>query len=220
MNRQKSVMDDTKKTIISGIKEFFLLTILTLAAPLIIATDVLIIGHKGIPETSVTELMQELLLLISAVLFGLCALRIPDSRGFLVLVSGFFACLFIRELDAYFDKIDHGFWRWPALSIAAAAITFALFCRKTVARPMADFIGTKPYYHVLFGLIILLVLSRSMGSGTLLWKPIMGDAYDGAFKATLQEGLELFGYILIGYGSFLFYRQSNHTESNEEPAAN
>lgn len=215
MNRQESVMNGTKIKIITGIKDLFLLTLLTLAAPLVIAIDVLIIGFKGIPETSVTELMQEFLLFISTVLFGTRALRMPKSRGFLVLVSGFFACLFIRELDAYFDKIHHGFWLWPALSIAVAAIIFALFYRKTIARPMADFIGTKSYYHLLFGLIILLVLSRVLGSGTLLWKPVMGEAYDYAFKSTLQEGLELFGYMLIAYGSFLFYRQSKCTENDE-----
>src|SRR5690554_8102983 len=65
---------------------------LILAALLPIATVYLdiVVLENGLPEVGVTETMQAVLLLASAVLFARKVRRNPKARGFLVLVTGFF----------------------------------------------------------------------------------------------------------------------------------
>ena len=47
--------------------------------------------------------------------------------------------------------------------------------------------------------------SRIFGSGSLWSELMMGD-YQAGYKKIIQEGLELLGYVLIVYGSWLAYR--------------
>lgn len=42
-------------------------------------------------------------------------MAIKRQSGGLWLIAGFFGCLLIRELDAYFDEIIHGAWKYFAL---------------------------------------------------------------------------------------------------------
>jgi len=37
----------------------------------------------------------------------------------------------------------------------------------------------------------------------------MGDNYQNAVKETVQEGIELLGYTLIAYGTWMFVRQGD-----------
>lgn len=198
-------MEKAGKKIVSGINEFLLLTLLSVLPPLAVYLDIVVIGH-GVPEASVTEFIQETLILASAMAFWACAWRNPAARGFLVLVAGFFSCMLIRELEGLLDVIWKGFWVWPAVLVAAASVSYVFFyCHDTVVRAMSDFIESKPYFYLLFGLLVILVFSRVFGSGNLLWEHLVAD-YTHAYKSALQEGLELFGYFFVAYGSWLFYQ--------------
>ena len=97
-----------------------------IVAALLVCTEAAI--RNGITENSITELMQEALILISAILFWVGAWRYPTVRSLLVLFAGLFGCMFIRELDALFDKIFHGFWIYPALLLSAGTILYAASC--------------------------------------------------------------------------------------------
>lgn len=184
--------------------EFFILTFLALLPVLTVYIDLVILGNN-LGEISVTEFTQETLLLASAFIFWYGAWKKPNIRGFLVLVAGFFSCMFIREMDAFLDEIWHGFWFWPALFMALGTILYARYVAKnTTLKPLTNFISTKPYFLILIGLIILLVLSRTFGSGNLLWHAILAENSSRA-KTVVQEGLELFGYAFIFYGSLVFH---------------
>lgn len=211
-------MDNAKKTIIIAIAEFLFLSLLAISIPFILLIDILIIGH-GVQEVSLTELTQEALILISALLFVINVFRRPRSRGFLVLVASLFFCMFIREMDDFLNKmVFDGFWFWPATFLAAGSTTYSMTCKETILAPMADFFSAKSGLYIFFGLIILLGLSRSFGSGNLLWKHIMGENYRFLYKATIQEGLELFGYMLICYGSCLFLHHKEGFHKNNDTA--
>lgn len=189
--------------IASAVAEFFLLALLALVPFIAVYLDIVVIGHR-IGEVSVTEIAQEALLLLTVLVFLYSAWRQPASRGFLVLVAGFFAAAFIRELDGFLDEVWHGFWVWPAMLVSLTSISYAAIrCRDTVFQPMADFIDTKPYYFIVMGLIVLLVFSRTFGSGNMLWNDLLGS-YAFKFKTVVQEGLELFGYLFIAYGAYNF----------------
>ena len=187
-----------------AVGEFFILTFLALLPVLSVYTDVVILGNN-VGEISVTEITQETLLLFTAIIFWYGAWKKPNIRGFLVLVAGFFSCLFIREMDAFLDEIWHGFWFWPALIMAMVSIGYARFAAKnTNLKPLIDFINTKPYFLILIGLIILLMLSRTFGSGNLLWHDLLPEGNSSLVKTVVQEGLELLGYGFIFYGALDF----------------
>lgn len=207
-------MDNRKfyKRIIFAIGEFVLLVLLALVPPLLVFLDGVVIQHP-IVELCFTECIQEALLLISTLIFGCAAWQYSSSRGFLVLVGGFFGCMLMREFDGFWDYVWHGFWVWPVTFLAAASTLYAMaFCRDTILEPMARFIDTKAYLHIMFGLIFLLFFSRVFGSGTFLWRSLLGHHYTTFFKCALQEGLELFGYIFICYGSFVFLWEKSREE--------
>ncbi|MFN3409992.1 MAG: hypothetical protein ACK45B_13415 [Limisphaerales bacterium] len=162
--------------------------------------------RDSVGEASLTEISQAVLLLGATALCWLRAWQQPAARGFALLVGGFFACMLIRELDGWLDGVWHGFWLWPALLTAGASIAGAAFrCRDSIWPPMAAFIGTRSFYHISFGLLTLLVFSRIFGSGKL-WAELMGTDYGRLFKAALQEGLELYGYVFLFYGVCWFLR--------------
>lgn len=197
-------MSEPRIRIAKSILEFFVLAVLAVMPAMLVDID---LGDAGVwkGEFTLTELTQELLLTGTALLFWTLAVKRPDLRGFTVLVAGFFTCALIRELDALFDQIQHGFWVYPALLVAVASIACAtVFNRATIARPMVVFLNTKAYFLMAIGLVTLLFFSRTIGSGNLLWSGLLGDAYSNDFKNALQEGIELYGYILIGYSAVLY----------------
>ncbi|MEN6459547.1 MAG: hypothetical protein ABFC63_11540 [Thermoguttaceae bacterium] len=193
-------------TILRSLGELLLLAVLTAAVPLIVYVDNALLGNE-VSEYSVTEIAQETLLLLSAILIFVQAWRHPEVRGFLVLVGGIFACMLIRELDFLCDMIHHGFWVYPALLTAAAALACAAVCRGTVLASLAAYTGTKSCIYMTIGLLIVLVLSRLFGSGHLIWSEFLAtDHCKSLLKTVIQEGLELFGYVFVFYGSFLLTR--------------
>ena len=195
-------MSATSIIIVRAAGEFLLLVALALLPSVSVYIDVGVIG-AGVGELSVTEITQEALILTTALITWYGAWRHPDRRGLLVLMAGFFSCIFIRELDSFLDYVWHGFWFWPAILMASASITYVVvFCRNTVIGPLSNFVATRSYFFILVGMISLLVFSRTFGSGNLLWIEVMGEAYNHAFKSALQEGLELYGYLFIAYGTF------------------
>lgn len=184
--------------------EFLLLAVLALVPAALVYIDVAVIGNE-FGELSVTEITQETLLLITALIYWYGAWRHPNRRGFLLLVAGFLSCALIRELGDFLDAVWQGFWFWPAILLALGTIASVVACcRTSVTGPMSRFVQTKPYYFLTIGLIVLLVFSRTFGSGGLLWKDLLGARYTPQFKNALQEGLELLGYLFIAYGSFVF----------------
>jgi hypothetical protein len=203
-------MNPTNRTLISAVlrstEELLILTTATVAVPLIVYLDSVVLGN-GVTEYSATEIIQETLLLFSAAIFLLAAIRHAESRGFLILVCGFFTCMLIRELDFLFDMIHQGAWVYPAIVVAACSIAVAATYHRTVLGPMVAYSGSKSWIDVTIGLLIVLVLSRLFGSGRLIWDAVMGTEYKTAYKAIIQEGLELYGYMFVFYGSWLVPQQ-------------
>jgi len=141
--------------------------------------------------------------------FSFFAWRNRESRGFLVLAAGFFGCMLIRELDHFLDRALDGLWSSFVALLAMVSIAYArAYCRGAVLRPLIAFLNTKPYFFFLIGFVIVLIFARVFGSGNLLWEHVLNDAYTDAYKSSVQEGLELFGYLLIAYGAFLFLKDA------------
>lgn len=149
--------------------------------------------NTQILETSFTEVTQEIMLFICALLFWRNA-RLPHQKGFSVLAGGFFACLLMRELDGLFDPISHSAWCWPFCAIAAVclAIGWSKENRTDTLQALAAFTRTPAFGSIATGLGIL-VFSRVFGMGDL-WHLILKDGYARLAKTMAEEGIELLTY--------------------------
>lgn len=212
-------MTNPRKTIATAVGVFFILILLAPLPAITVYIDLTLL-QNDVGETSLTEFVQEIMLLLSSSIFFYGAWRHPDKRGFLLLASGLFLSMFIRELDYLFDRITHGFWVYPASLTALTCILVArFFCRGTTLQPLARFINTRPYLFILIGLITLLAFSRTFGSSSLLWSHVFPQEVAPGFKAAIQEGPELYGYGLILFGSFLMFLGGYETRKQIAPSS-
>lgn len=200
-------MPQNFKTILLGFGEFFFAALLAASVIGCIYVDVTI--HQELSEGSFVEFAQETLLLITTMIFGLFALK--TRQGGLWLVAGFFGCMFIRELDAYFDLIVHGAWKYFALVVMVLSLykAWRLGVENTIAT-LAAFMKSRSFIFIFIGLLIVLAYSRLFGMGEL-WHAIMGDNYIRLVKNVVEEGSELWGYALVTWGAlnYLFASKKN-----------
>lgn len=114
--------------------------------------------------------------------------------------------MLIRELDSFLDLIWHGFWKWPVVAVVLSSITVTCFLKDSTWSSMASLTHTTPFTFILIGLSMLLIFSRIFGT-TTFWIAVLDDRnlQSAAIlvKSTVQEAIELLGYILISYGSVL-----------------
>lgn len=194
---------------------FFFLCLLALVPPTTVYLDLLALGQKT-DEKSVTEITQTVFLSITACIFWWAVLRHRQARGAHLLMAGFFTCALIREMDAALDLVWHGFWVVPAILTALVCLAYVLrYERKTLIHDLTR-IGQAPdISYIVFGLVTLLVFSRTFGSGSLIWNDVLQDGSATLVKSALQEGLELYGYVFILYGS-LKLRLSHTVGRNQE----
>ena len=206
-------MNNTRQSIIASAAEILIIALWMAAVPFIVRIDFAATG-QGPAEWSLTELLQEALLLLSALVFWRAAWRRPRSRACLVLMAGFFTTMLIREADVFLDKISKGFWVYPAVIVAVGAIAYAVRNRATLFTPLAQYISERFFTFIMIGLLIVIVFSRLFGS-SLLWEMVMGELYDPDYKTVVQEGIELMGYGLIFYGSLLFLVRKHPRAAHE-----
>lgn len=209
-------MTDHWKCSLTAALEFVFLGSVFLAVPYIVSLDAMVF-ENDVEEYSLTEVLQSILVLATAVLFLLSSIRCPPTRGFSVLLAGFFTCIFIREGDLYLDFIQHGFWKYPVIVTAIAASGYALRHRHSFWTTYEKFLNTKSYHFILIGMLVVIVLSRSFGSGSLLWKDIMGENYRDVLRNAIQEGLELFGYALLFYGAANYFKNVRQQHQCDQP---
>lgn len=171
--------------------------------PFFISVDITVLENQ-LSEVSITEFMQEIFIFIAALIFYRASSKHLESKGLFILMAGLFAMMFVREGDYYLDAIFHGFWKVPVAMILITTVYFAYQNRKTILEPMLTHMESKPFVYIFIGFMIIVIFSRVFGTGSL-WREIMGDNYHHLYKTIIQEGLELFGYSLLFYGSVLFY---------------
>ncbi len=206
-------MSDDIKTIISGVIQFLIAALLGVAAvELYIFSEL----HPT-PIESWIDVVQAVLLLTGAILFALSARREGVRAGGLWLIHGFFMALFIRELDAYFDVIRHGSWKY-VLVLYLAGLFFAVRRAgfSTVVPGLAAFIRSRAFCMMMPGVAIVLSYSRLFGYKGL-WMLLMGD-YErwGVMKTFGEESTELVGYtLMLGAALYWVFGRRNVVISGE-----
>ena len=175
-----------------------------LIATAIIYVDILLLD-SNLGEQSLVEFSQAGLILLSAVFFALGARRQPEQRGYLALVSTLFLCMFLREQDALFDNIYHGFWRVPVAVVAISGLIIVVLNRATFRSSLHRHAQDPSFWIILIGVFLLIVFSRLFGSGQL-WHNVPDQPGLAGAKTVVQECTELMSYALICLGSYLSHR--------------
>lgn len=152
--------------------------------------------ENSLGEKSITELSQAFFLLFTALCFYKLH-RIKQFSGAAMLVSGFFTVLLIREFDAYFDLIFHGFWIYPALIITFGAIVYALR-EGQLTNKMSMLLDDRNMQAMITFVVLLFVFSRLYGMGDF-WEAVMGNHYVRDVKNISEETMELLFYAFIAF---------------------
>ena len=194
-------------TLKQNILKFSIYMLLTLGVCLIVYADVrwpIEYEHQKFTEASYTEYAQELILVGIVGVFLLAGVRSFPRRSFGILLAGVFCMMFIRELDAMFDNVWHGFWKVPCLVAAIGFGSVAYRYRGNFISDVREFMNLPASGIFLCGLLTVLVFSRLFGSN-YLWEPLMGEEYIRCAKNMAEEGLELLGYLFTGIGAVEYY---------------
>lgn len=180
---------------------YFLVGLFMLVAPLTLYMDMVVLQQE-ISETSLTEILQESFLLVSLLCFLGLYFKSDRQEPFFALVAAFYGVLFIREMDMFLDAVVHGFWKYPALFVAAVGVYIAVKSWQKTRAGLYLFLESPGGVFTAFGVLLVLFFSRIFGSSKL-WEPIMQDNYLDIYKAAIQEGIELYGYSIIFIGSLI-----------------
>lgn len=194
------------QVILKHVFNFLLLSAGAFAVVGVIYLDVAIFKNN-VGEISATEILQEMALFAISALFFWQAKAHPALRGGMVLVGGFFGCMFIRELDALFDLIHYGAWVYFASLLAVLCVLWAAVTPKTSLRGLSTFLAHPACHYMVCGLVLILVFSRVFGMN-ILWKAVMREEYVRAVKNIVEEGTEFMGYVLCLGATIAFIRRS------------
>lgn len=201
-------------TIGRGATEFFILSVL---CGLVVITLMAIVNFSDelITESSPIEYLEQGLLSLNIVFFLIIATNQPSYRRVALLIAGFFSCMLIRELDTFFDEILHGFWKYPAILLAAITLFYASRSPTETIRGLAYYVQTPYFGIVATGMALLIVFSRLFGMG-VFWEMVMDDNYQRIVKDLAEEGTELMAYTIITYGNFKSYRYMQSEENSSQ----
>lgn len=176
--------------------------LIVILVPSVVALDVIYFG-TAVDESSATEHVQEALILMSSLIYAWAAYKRPKNRGALILIAGLFGCMFIREHDVVFDRIQHGAWVYPAWTLAIFSMWLASRYKHTIRPTVLRFRKQAFFAYLSLGFFILIGFSRIFGTGSL-WDEVVPGFTDGRIKTAVQEGLELLGYTLIFYSAVVY----------------
>ncbi len=199
ISNNMSISDNAKQAIADTLKFVLGMVIISLIVNLAIRLDTQVY-FGAIGEESFTEGAQLVFILFTIITFVRLAQLRPDLKHAAILIAGFFGTIFIRELDALFDLIVHGFWKYPALLIAIAALVYALRDWRQTVNQLGEILNAPAMKILVCGVILLLVYSRLFGMGSF-WKDVMLDKYVGGVKTVAEEATELLAYCIMFYGA-------------------
>jgi len=192
--------------------QFIITSVFALIAVLCLFVDVNVL-HNGLSEISVTEIVQESVLLTIVVIHLWLARKNAELRQCNILIAGFFMTMLIRELDALFDLISHGSWVWFALTAALVAIISVAPQRANIIGQLTRYTQMNSWTMMMAGLIFVLVFSRLFGMSSL-WHHILQGSYLRIVKNMVEEGSELFGYLLCLMATLTYITERNNNTAH------
>lgn len=146
-------------------------------------------------EGGAIEVAQLTLLGLSIALFSRASRR--EGPGSVFRAVAFLLVLaFVRELDGPLDRVWHGFWKVPALIVAAAAVCSLWPVREKLMASALRLSKTPTAGLVLSAAAVVLLQSRLLGQQSL-WRGVLGEQFVSYVPRIVEETSELAGYGLF-----------------------
>jgi len=161
-------------------------------------------GKRKFLEISYTEFIQEILLLLIAILFWITGTRTHLNRSFALFMSGLAALALCREFDFFCDCIFIGCWKILATMVVIGFGYLVYRYKDNFIGDAAEFIKRPEFGILLCGFLTVFVFSRLFGC-KILWELAMADGYMRCIKNMAEEGLELLGYLFIAFATVEYY---------------
>ena len=148
-------------------------------------------GENKFGENSFTEILQEILLFLTFLIFLWAGIKEKSYRAFTNLVALFFLSSFIREFN---NMLEH----WFYFVLVVLALSSYLFIRdfRKFWTALERFLSISASSYLLIGFITTYVFSRFFGR-TSFWKIVMDSSYTRDAKNAGEECIELLGYTLL-----------------------
>lgn len=156
------------------------------------------------------EIFQETFLLITTALFWILVRRLPEEKGGLMLIAGFFTALLIREMDCAMDIISRSAWVYVEV-VVLFPILFCV-CRSgltSILSGLARFVRSDSFVLMAVGVAMLLFYSRMIGAEWLLQLYMPKQYGLRIAKRFSEEASELVSYsiILIAAARYFYVRR-------------
>ncbi len=174
----------------------------------------------GTSEFSAVENVQLILLLASGALMGWVARHSNTQRPLAILLGGLALILLIRELHYFLDQyIIDNLWQMLAGISGALLIAYCYRHLKRLNIALARIWPSPGLTLIYAGATILFAYSIMVGHEPL-WLAMLGDTYARIIKLTVEEFIELIGYLLCLIGTIEYVYQSKALMEREpKPAA-
>ncbi|WP_338362632.1 hypothetical protein [uncultured Pseudoalteromonas sp.] len=148
-------------------------------------------------EETLTEHMQDILTLLSSILFFYASRINSQLKIACVSLASLTAMMFVREFDTYLDMyVFDGAWQTIVYTLLALIILYLVTQKGHIYSSLKAYAHTPSYGICLSGLVTLLAFSRMMGKGEF-WQAVMAEHYVRVVKNIIEEGIETLGYTLI-----------------------
>ncbi|BAX78933.1 transporter [Labilibaculum antarcticum] len=197
------------KPIIYAAVRVVLYAIPVAASALIIKSDAgIVIDGLKFGESSQTEWMQELFLLLTSLIFILAGFRSKSHKAISYLFGGGAFVALIRELDVYFDQIYHGAWFPFAMLVMVVALFMVYRQKKQIWGNLEEFFTTPAFGTFIAGFLSVFVFSRLFGTKKVWLALFDVDTLEPVqrwVKNAAEEGSELFGYALLFIAAVEFF---------------
>lgn len=195
-----------------------------LSVALIIKQD---FANGQVLEEEMIEVSQEVFLIL-AVIFSLIATRFQKFKTFNYAMAGMLTVHFIREFDFWlnYNLFDYA-WQVFALLVFIPTVYLIISRRKAFIKDVLNLSKTYGFGIFIIGFLTLHVFSRLFGSKKI-WNWMMEPVYNESvaeingekviplvdivypIKTGVQEGVELFAYLLILIGVIEMFISKNN----------
>ncbi|GAB3353612.1 hypothetical protein ACFO0E_11390 [Chromohalobacter beijerinckii] len=171
-------------------------------------------GVGQFSETSLTELTQSALLLLSSLLMAYLY-RHPNAIPHVSLLLGaFLFASFVRENDAWLDiYVFDGAWQVIVTLIVLPTLYVVIRHRHAFAEEFKSISNSLGFGMFAAGFLTTYVFSRLYGRSAF-WEAMLGDHYRRVIKDAAEEVTELAGYMLLFFACIelvlLVRRRFNH----------
>jgi len=169
-------------------------------------------------EFGFTEYGQTTLLFCSCLILWVVYQKYRPLKYVALLMFGFLGSALIREQDVYFeDYIGQSTWQIPVYVLISYVLYQVIRHFKQFLKELPDYIQSYSFGIFTMGFLMTFVFSRLFGRKTL-WYAIMEDRYFRDVKNAAEEGLELFGYLILLFAVIELFILAH--KMNKEPRLN